>query len=141
MNGQNDLLIISSTQPPQTPPQAPRTAYPAPGMEYPFSIGDIAYATAHLLGPDWCAEAGHWGITGSLWGPYVASFTFLIDIEGDLCMTYDRSEADGWPQTPQLPRGFQEFTAGVFNPHACVTDGLDQLAAQHAAALRAITGR
>ncbi|MER6641047.1 hypothetical protein ABT285_36675 [Streptomyces microflavus] len=36
-----------------------------------------------------------WGITGSLWDPYVASFTFLIDVEGDLCMTYDRSEADG----------------------------------------------
>ncbi|MFD5342248.1 hypothetical protein ACFWJY_00375 [Streptomyces anulatus] len=140
MTEQTDRLIIAITEPPQPPPRTPRTPYPAPGMEYPFSIGDIAYATARLLGRDWCADAGYWGITGSLWGPYTASFTLLIDIDGDLCMTWDRSEADEWPDTPQLPSGFQEFSAGTFLSGACVTDGLDHLAEQHAAAVRAITG-
>ncbi|MEV5259917.1 hypothetical protein AB0L02_17905 [Streptomyces anulatus] len=140
MPEQTDRLIIAITEPPPAPPFYPAPA-PAPGTEYPFSIGDIAYATARLLGREWCADAGYWGITGSLRGPYTASFTFLVDIEGDLCMTWDRSEADGWPDTPQLPSGFHEFSAGIYLPEACATDGLDHLAEQHAAAVRAITGR
>ncbi|MFI7368054.1 hypothetical protein ACIBO4_38520 [Streptomyces sp. NPDC050149] len=72
---------------------------------------------------------------------YAASFTFLIDNDGDLCMTYALTAADGWPDSPQLPAGFQEFSAGVFLPDACVTDGLDHIAERHAAAVRAITGR
>ncbi|MFG3142754.1 hypothetical protein ACGFZA_41940 [Streptomyces sp. NPDC048211] len=141
MTEQTDRLITAITEPPPVPPRTLRMGHPAPGVEYPFSISDIAYATARLLGPDWSADAGHWGITGYLFGPYAASFTFLIDVEGDLCMTYALTAADGWPESPQLPAGFQEFSAGVFLPGACVADGVDHLAAQHAAAVRAITGR
>ncbi|WP_327436632.1 MULTISPECIES: hypothetical protein [unclassified Streptomyces] len=139
MPEQTDHLIITITEPPQNPP-APRRAFPAPGTEYPFSVGDIAYATARRLGPGWNADAGYWGTTGSLWGPYTACFTLLIDVEGDLCMAYDVAASDEWPDTPQLPRGVQEFSAGLFLPEACVTDGLDHIADQLTAAVRAITG-
>ncbi|MFD6783563.1 hypothetical protein [Streptomyces diastaticus] len=30
---------------------------PAPGTEYPFSVSDIARATAHMLGPEWDTES------------------------------------------------------------------------------------
>ncbi|WP_331728763.1 hypothetical protein [Streptomyces anulatus] len=140
MPDQNDHLIVTTTEPPQNPPRTLRTAFPAPGVEYPFSVGDIAYATARRLGHGWNADAGYWGTQGSIWGPYTAAFTLLIDVEGDLCMVYDVTASDEWPEAPQLPRGVQEFSAGLFLPDACVTDGLDHIADQLAAALRAITG-
>ncbi|WP_445277425.1 hypothetical protein [Streptomyces sp. DSM 41033] len=139
MPEQNDHLTVAITEPPQNPP-ALCMGFPAPGVEYPFSVGDIAYATARRLGPGWNADAGYWGTTGSLWGPYTACFTLLIDVEGDLCMAYDVAASDEWPDAPQLPRGVQEFPAGLFLPEACVTDGLDRIADQLAAAVRAITG-
>ncbi|CAM5541218.1 hypothetical protein [Streptomyces badius] len=46
MPDQNDHLIVAITEPPQNPPSALRMGFPAPGVEYPFSVGDIAYATA-----------------------------------------------------------------------------------------------
>ncbi|MFI8200998.1 hypothetical protein ACIF6K_31500 [Streptomyces sp. NPDC085942] len=62
-----------------------------------------------------------------------------MDIEGDLCLTYDRE--DQWPESPQLPPGVREFPAGLFLPDVCVTDGLDHIAQQLAAAVRAVAGR
>ncbi|MEU5373804.1 hypothetical protein ABZ362_33395 [Streptomyces sp. NPDC005951] len=140
MPDQNDHLINAVAGPPPAPPTTLRMGFPAPGTEYPFSVGDIAYATARRLGPGWNADAGYWGTQGSIWGPYTASFTLLIDVEGDLSMHYDVAASDEWPDAPQLPRGVQESSAGLFLPDACVTDGLDHIANQLAAALRAITG-
>ncbi|MFE3519684.1 hypothetical protein [Streptomyces sp. NPDC059166] len=140
MPDQNDHLITAATEPPPAPPHRLRLHHPAPGIEYPFSISDIAHATAALLGPTWAADAGHWGICGYLWGPYTAPFTLLVDVEGDLCLTYDRAAADEWPDDPQLPDGAQEFSAGLFLPDLCVVDGLDHIAQHLAAAVRAVTG-
>ncbi|MGW4254461.1 hypothetical protein [Streptomyces californicus] len=139
MPAQDDHLITAVTTVPPVPLRKLRMHSPAPGVEYPFSISDIAHATALTLGPDWGADAGHWGITGHLFSPEDQPFTLLVDIEGDLCLTYDRD--DQWPENPQLPVAAREFCAGVFLPHVCVTDGLDHIAQQLAAAVRAITGR
>ncbi|MGW4221481.1 hypothetical protein ACWEJZ_31250 [Streptomyces bacillaris] len=113
---------------------------PAPGTEYPYSVADIAYATARATGPHWTAEALPWGISATLHGPYTAHFTLLIDVEGDLCLTYDRAAADGWPDTPDLPPAAHAYAAGIYLPDATSTDDLDDLAQQLAAAVRAITG-
>ncbi|MFJ3973339.1 hypothetical protein ACIPYR_35030 [Streptomyces parvus] len=139
MPEQTDHLITAIPGPPPASP-ALRMDFPAPGVEYQFSVGDIAYATARRLGPGWNADAGYWGTQGSIWGPYTATFTLLIDVEGDLSMHYDVAASDEWPEAPQLPPGVQTFPAGLFLPHACVTDGIDHIADQLAAALRAITG-
>lgn len=140
MPDQNDHLITAIAGPPQNPPTTLRMDFPAPGVEYPFSVGDIAYATARRLGSGWNADAGYWGTIGSIWGPYTATFTLLIDVEGDLSMHYDVAASDEWPEAPQLPPGVRESSAGLFLPDACVTDGIDHIADQLAAALRAITG-
>lgn len=143
MHDQNDRLITAITEPPPVPPHMHtlRMHHPAPGIEYPFSISDITHAAAALLGSEWSADAGHWGICGYLWGPYTASFTLLVDIEGDLCLVYDCSATDEWPESPHLPHGVLPFSAGLYLPDVCVTDGLDHIAQQLAAAVRAITGR
>ncbi|MFE8979087.1 hypothetical protein ACFYM7_37610 [Streptomyces cyaneofuscatus] len=116
---------------------------PAPGTECPYSVADIAYATARALGKDWAAEALHWGTGATLHGPHTSHFTFLIDVEGNLCLTYDQASADAWPDTPDLPRGVHEYNAGIYLPDASSPDDLDDLkhlAEQIAAAVRAITG-
>ena len=67
---------------------------PPPGTEYPYSVADIAYATARAIGPDWSAMALPWGISATLSSSrYTAHFTLLIDVEGDLCLTYDQAAA------------------------------------------------
>ncbi|MFH8439313.1 hypothetical protein ACH4A3_29330 [Streptomyces sp. NPDC018007] len=113
---------------------------PEPGTEYPFSVSDIARAVSAFLGDAWIAESGHWGTTGSLSGPFIASFTFLVDEEGDLLMTFDRMEGDAWPESPTLPEGFHECDGGVHLELAAACDGLEHLAEKYAAAVRAITG-
>ncbi|MCX4976503.1 hypothetical protein [Streptomyces sp. NBC_00620] len=125
------------------PPQYDEKGHyvPAPGEEYPFSISDIARATARLLGAGWTAESGHWGTTGSVSGPFRASFTFLVDDEGDLCIAYDELVVDEFPETPELPDGVDEYDDGVFLEDASAAEGLDALAARSAAAIRAVTGR
>ncbi|NML55101.1 hypothetical protein HHL19_35770 [Streptomyces sp. R302] len=114
---------------------------PAPGTEYPFSVSDIARAASRLLGPDWLAESGYWGITGTLSGPYIGKFTLLIDEEGDLYIEFSRYAGDDWPEDPKLPDGVEHCDGGVFLVGASAPDGLDFLAAQVAAAVRAVTGR
>lgn len=95
---------------------------------------------ARLLGSAWVGEAGYWGTTGSLGGPYTASFAFMVDEEGDLLMTFDRMVDDAWPKNPSLPEGFRDCEAGVYLEGASSADGLDYLAEQYAAAVRAVTG-
>ncbi|MEU2969018.1 hypothetical protein ABZ687_29075 [Streptomyces ardesiacus] len=114
---------------------------PAPGTEYPFSISDIARATARLLGPGWSAESGYWGVTGVVSGHLCAAdFEFLIDGDGDLCISYDHFVADGFPETPELPDEVKDYAEGVYLPTACSAHGLDALAERSAAAIRAVTG-
>ncbi|MEU5748163.1 hypothetical protein ABZ804_21825 [Streptomyces sp. NPDC047726] len=113
---------------------------PVPGTEYPFAVSDLARAVRALLGKGWTAESGHWGTTGTLTGPYTASFTFQIDYEGDLCVEYDLLVCDAWPESPSLPDDFRDWDHGVYLALACSADGLDRLAEQHADAIRAITG-
>ncbi|QFG13323.1 hypothetical protein SEA_GILGAMESH_131 [Streptomyces phage Gilgamesh] len=113
---------------------------PSPGTEYPFSISDIARATARLLGKGWMAEAGYWGVTGAVAGPYVAEFEFVVDYQGDLTITYSPYEVDGFPEVPELPEGVKECGEGVYLELACSADGLDSLAERSAAAIRAVTG-
>lgn len=114
---------------------------PAPGTEYPFSVSDIARATARLLGADWTAESGPWGTTGTLTGPHSADFTFLVDEESDLLIDYRYSTDDDFPEHPELPDGVLTCDSGVYLELASSTDGLDALAEKSAAAVRAITGR
>ncbi|MFF8431019.1 hypothetical protein ACF07Y_38980 [Streptomyces sp. NPDC016566] len=113
---------------------------PAPGAEYPFSISDIARATAARLGVGWQAESGYWGIDGSVAGPYMAEFGFTVDHEGDLCITFRRFDEDGLPEDPALPDGVQGHGEGMYLEEASAADGLDNLAERSAAAIRAITG-
>ncbi|MFD4795063.1 hypothetical protein [Streptomyces anulatus] len=113
---------------------------PEPGTEYPFAVSDIARAVSALLGDDWTAESGYWGTTGSLSGPFTASFTFLVDEEGDLVMAFDRMEDEAWPDSPTLPEDFHECDGGVYLELASASDGLEHLAEKYAAAVRAITG-
>jgi len=113
---------------------------PSPGTEYPFSISDIPRAVARLLGPGWSAESGYWGTSGTLAGPFNASFTFMVDDEGDLCIEYDYMEADAWPESPTLPDGIRTFDYGVYLELASAADGLEVLAERAAAAIRAVTG-
>ncbi|MFE5923160.1 hypothetical protein [Streptomyces sp. NPDC056468] len=113
---------------------------PSPGTEYPFAISDIARATAKLLGQGWTAESGYWGVTGALAGPYTAEFEFVVDYQGDLILTYTPYEADGFPDSPELPDGVKECGEGVYRDLASAADGLDNLAERAAAAIRAVTG-
>ncbi|WUT01795.1 hypothetical protein OHA46_34120 (plasmid) [Streptomyces sp. NBC_00708] len=123
---------MSSTPAPYTP---------APGTEYPFSVSDIAYATAALLGNSWSAESGHWGVTGVLSGPCATSFVFTVDYEGDLCIQYDRFEADALPDSPNLPLGVQAWAEGVYLEDASAVDGLDDVALLSADAISAVLGQ
>lgn len=134
------------TVPDLTAPPAEKPLYgangeytPAPGTEYPFAVSDIARAVSALLGDDWTAESGYWGTTGSLSGPFTASFTFLVDEEGDLVMEFEM-EDDTWPESPTLPEDFHECDGGVYLEVASASDGLEHLAEKYAAAVRAITG-
>ncbi|MDI3101969.1 hypothetical protein QJ054_33585 [Streptomyces sp. AN-3] len=113
---------------------------PAPGTEYPFSVSDIARATARLLGAGWTAESGYWGTTGVVCGPFTATFGFLVDDEGDLCIAYDNYPVDGFPESPDLPDQVGTWDVGVYLEEAAALDGLDDLAERAAAAIRAITG-
>ncbi|MFB8120581.1 hypothetical protein ACFC51_32545 [Streptomyces sp. NPDC055962] len=113
---------------------------PAPGVEYPFAVSDVARAVARLLGKGWTAESGAWGTTGTVSGPDGATFTFQVDYEADLCVEFSRSEDDGWPESPELPEDFHEWDHGVHLALACSADGLDYLAEKYADAIRAITG-
>ncbi|MFF8431748.1 hypothetical protein ACF07Y_42815 [Streptomyces sp. NPDC016566] len=114
--------------------------HPAPGTEYPFSISDIAYATAKLLGDGWMAESGPWGISGVVAGPYSTEITFCIDYEADLVIEYRYSTDDDFPDKPELPDGVVTSDAGVYLELACAGDGLDMLADRAAAAIRAVSG-
>ncbi|MET8696870.1 hypothetical protein ABZV65_30520 [Streptomyces bauhiniae] len=116
---------------------SPDVYRPAPGTEYPFSVSDIARATAPLLGADWHAESGPWGTTGRLSGPFIATFEIVVD-EGDLCLTFTRYLNDGWPQGPELPEGVDVFDGGLWFPDACSVDGLEALSAKVAATIRAL---
>ncbi|MET9776223.1 hypothetical protein ABZ023_18515 [Streptomyces sp. NPDC006367] len=113
---------------------------PAPGTEYPFSISDIARATARVLGPGWTAESGPWGVSGTLSGPYSTDFTFCIDEQDDLVIAYRPSTDDDFPEDPELPDPATKCDAGAYLELASADDGLDELAEQSAAAIRAITG-
>ncbi|WP_328491234.1 hypothetical protein [Streptomyces zaomyceticus] len=118
---------------------------PVPGIEYPFSVSDIAHATAARLaaelGDEWTAEAGWWGITGTISGPYIATFTIEIDYEGDLRISYSQYEDDDFPRDPELPEDVRDCEGGVYLMHACAPDGLDNLSERSAAAIRAVIGR
>lgn len=113
---------------------------PAPGTEYPFSVSDISRATAKLLGQGWMAESGYWGVSGVVSGPYNATFDFLVDHDGDLCVTYSRYEDDGFAEHPDLPEDVGSCDEGVYLVGASASDGLDDLAERAAAAIRAVSG-
>ncbi|MFJ4880131.1 hypothetical protein ACIP93_33655 [Streptomyces sp. NPDC088745] len=113
---------------------------PAPGTEYPFSVSDIARATAHLLGSEWGAESGFFGVTGTVFGPFTSSFTLLVDYEGDLCIAYDRFVCDGFPEHPELPKHIREYDDGVYLEASSASEGLETLAERCAAAIRACVG-
>ncbi|MGW9032725.1 hypothetical protein ACWGQ5_54145 [Streptomyces sp. NPDC055722] len=114
--------------------------HPAPGTEYPFSISDLARATARLLGDGWDAESGPWGTSGTLSGPYITSFEFVVDYEGDLVILYDGYPDDGFPEVSDLPDDVHAYKDGLSLPLACAADGLEALAQLCAAAIRAVTG-
>ncbi|MFE6639536.1 hypothetical protein ACFVFT_38520 [Streptomyces tendae] len=114
---------------------------PAPGTEYPFSISDIARATARLLGDGWTAESGCWGVSGTLSGPCSTDFAFVVDYEDDLIIEYRYSTDDDFPEDPELPKAAIKCDSGVYLERASASDGLDALAERSAAAIRAITGR
>lgn len=113
---------------------------PAPGIEYPFAVSDIARTVARLLGKGWTAESGAWGTTGTLSGPQGTSFTFSVDYEGDLLIQWDSFTDDNFPENPTLPEDFAQGAEGVYLVLACSADGLDRIAEQYADAIRAITG-
>jgi hypothetical protein len=114
---------------------------PAPGTEYPFSVSDIAHATARVLGDGWMAEAGYWGTTGYVCGPEGVTFVFRVDDDGDLCIEFEASYRDEAPKGPALPDGVRSYWGGVILESASAVDGLDHLAQRSAAAIRAVAAR
>ncbi|MFJ6784436.1 hypothetical protein [Streptomyces yangpuensis] len=62
-----------------------------PGREYPFSISDIARRAVKLLGDEWHAESGYWGVTGEITTRDGARFTVGVDHEGDLYVHADKN--------------------------------------------------
>ncbi|MEU3317120.1 hypothetical protein ABZ743_31195 [Streptomyces sp. NPDC006662] len=64
---------------------------PVPGSEYPFSISDIARQAVKLLGDDWHAESGYWGVTGEIANGDGARFIVGVDLEGDLYAHADKN--------------------------------------------------
>ncbi|MEU9168572.1 hypothetical protein AB0D34_12375 [Streptomyces sp. NPDC048420] len=92
---------------------------PEPGTEYPFSISDIGRATVRLLGNYWYAESTPWGVGASLeeTGDERMGYTVAVDSEGDLYV-----EAQGGGRT----------VLGDL----CAVDGLDEIAARVADAVR-----
>ncbi|MFJ6252639.1 MULTISPECIES: hypothetical protein [unclassified Streptomyces] len=115
---------------------------PIPGTEYPFSVSDVARAVVVLLGPDWHAESGSFGTAAIIAGPYIGGFGLLVDGDGDLCIEFAQYEEDDWPESPELPDGIGRYSEGVYlSEAASASDGLDFLAAQVAAAVRAVAGR
>jgi hypothetical protein len=116
---------------------------PEPGTEYPFSISDIAHATARVLGGGWVAKPGAWGVTGrlELKGVDFTAFNISVDEDDFLQIEYDRYVGDGFPEIPELPDGVHPCACGVFFDYAATSGkGLDELAEQFAAAVRAVTG-
>ncbi|MFK0279477.1 hypothetical protein ACIQVL_03250 [Streptomyces sp. NPDC090499] len=129
-----------STAAPEAPQYDEHGNYtPEPGYEYPFSVSDIARATAKLLGQGWTAESGSFGTSGTVFGPYVAKFVFSVDYEGELCIGFSHYEDDDFPPAP-LPEGVRDYDEGLFLEGASATDGLDHLAELSAATIRAVTG-
>ncbi|MFI7012621.1 hypothetical protein [Streptomyces sp. NPDC050145] len=120
-----------------------QTDHPEPGTEYPFSISDIAYATARALSAGWLADSGSWGVTGYLELPGVHTTVFKIgvDEDSDLYIEYTRYEDDAFPDSPQLPDRVKYYDAGVYLDEARADEGLEELAERCAAAIRAVTGR
>lgn len=105
-------------------PAAARAPYdPAPGIEYPFAISDIARAAAKLLGDGWSVESGYWGVTGRLTTPAGDLVTVGVDDEGDLYVS-------GPPALE--PNYLRDATA---------TDGVDALAELVAQTSRELTAR
>ncbi|KNE81387.1 hypothetical protein AB0B04_18860 [Streptomyces xinghaiensis] len=115
--------------------------HPAPGTEFPFSISDIAHATAHLLGEDWNAESRPWGISGALSGPFLTPFDLLVNKEDELVIEYTTRYAyDALPAKPDLPQETYACDGGVYLRLAHPAHGLEELAQRAAAAIRAVTG-
>lgn len=100
---------------------------PAPGVEYPFAVSDIARAAARLLGPSWLAEAAPWGVAGCIEhadehaDEQGASFHLGIDDEGDLYVSANLRD-----ESPTYLTG------------ACAAEGLPVLAARVAETVRGI---
>ncbi|NEA53526.1 hypothetical protein G3I60_04995 [Streptomyces sp. SID13666] len=65
---------------------------PKPGTDYPIAISDIARAAARILGGEWSAESGCWGVTGLLAAPNGVAFTIGVDHEGDLFLRTDHTD-------------------------------------------------
>ncbi|THA29838.1 hypothetical protein [Streptomyces sp. A1547] len=63
---------------------------PAPGTEYPFAVSDIARHAVKLVGDDWHAESGYWGVVGEITAPDGARFVVGVDHEGDLYVHADK---------------------------------------------------
>lgn len=112
----------------------------------PFSIADIAAATARRLGDGWAVGRSAWGATGYLRGPYATRFTIGTDERsakgGGLVIDYEPqlADLDGFPADPALPDGVFKDRRGVRFMFASPDDGLDAVADLVADALRAITG-
>ncbi|MFF0206402.1 hypothetical protein [Streptomyces althioticus] len=113
----------------------------------PFSIADIAAATARRLGDDWAVARSNWGTAGYLRGPYATRFTIGTDersIEegGDLTIRYEPqlADLDGFPADPALPDDVFKDGHGVRFMFASPSDGLDAVADLVADTIRAITG-
>ncbi|WP_225631400.1 hypothetical protein [Streptomyces solaniscabiei] len=113
---------------------------PAPGTEHPFSVSDIARASARLFGDGWTAESGCWGVAGTWPVPARPPSRFHIDDEDDLTSAYSYSTDDDFPGDPQLAEGVIKCDVGAYLEHAVASEGLHSLAERSAAAIHAITG-
>ncbi|MEV7512136.1 hypothetical protein AB0O57_29685 [Streptomyces sp. NPDC091201] len=98
---------------------ASRPYQPAPGTEHPFSIGDIAFAAARILGDGFAGDSGQWGVTGLVHG-LGDTWVVEVDHDGDLAL-----------------RPSDDFEAIHYFTDLSVNDGLDNIAAAVAEAIRA----
>ncbi|MFF8696322.1 hypothetical protein ACF08W_29325 [Streptomyces sp. NPDC015144] len=133
-----------TTQPTIAPEQPMHDAHghysPPAGFEYPFSIGDIAFAVARLLPGDWFADSGNWGVTGKVFSPDGIVFELFVDYDNDLFMECRLPEGQKLPSGTAFTGDMRVAHDGVYLELASAADGLDYLSQQYAAAIRVIAG-
>ncbi|MEU5978494.1 hypothetical protein [Streptomyces sp. NPDC047315] len=126
---QHAQLTASATD--NTPPHAPATPHtaeqhapqPAPGTEHPFSVSDIAHATAKRLGTGWRAQPGPHGTTGTIQGPDGKSYLLAVGDIGNMTpqmyVQHDDDQSPMWDTEGESLATLAHRVADIVWIYAC----------------------